>query len=428
MAHESTYKPANGFTKWLDERLPVLRLMNDQFGVFPMPRNVNYLWTFGGILTFFLVVQLLTGIVLAMHYVPHESMAFDSVEHIMRDVNWGWLLRYMHANGASMFFLAVYIHILRGLYYGSYKSPREILWILGVFIFLAMMATAFMGYSLVWGQMSFWAVTVITNLFSSLDAIWSGLGTGIVEWIWGGFSVGNPTLNRLYSLHYLLPFVIFGLVLLHIWALHIPGSNNPTGIEVKKKSDVITFHPYYSIKDGFALSAFVILFAGFVFYAPNFLGHPDNYIEADPLVTPPHIVPEWYFLPFYAILRAIPDKLLGVVALFASILLLLFIPWLDTSKVKSARYRPLYKWFLALFVISGVVLGYLGAKPPEGVYLIVGRIATAYYFLHLLVVMPLIGWIEKPSTMPGSITEDVLGGKDRGGGAPKGAAAAPEKR
>jgi len=428
MAHESTYKPANGFTKWLDERLPVLRLMNDQFGVFPMPRNVNYLWTFGGILTFFLVVQLLTGIVLAMHYVPHESMAFDSVEHIMRDVNWGWLLRYMHANGGSMFFLAVYIHILRGLYYGSYKSPREILWILGVFIFLAMMATAFMGYSLVWGQMSFWAVTVITNLFSSLDAVWSGLGTGIVEWIWGGFSVGNPTLNRLFSLHYLLPFVIFGLVLLHIWALHIPGSNNPTGIEVKKKSDTVTFHPYYSIKDGFALSAFVILFAGFVFYAPNFLGHPDNYIEADPLVTPPHIVPEWYFLPFYAILRAIPDKLLGVVALFASILLLLFIPWLDTSKVKSARYRPIYKWFLALFVISGLVLGYLGAKAPEGVYLIVGRIATAYYFLHLLVVMPVIGWIEKPSKMPGSITEDVLGGNDRGGGAPKGAAAAPEKR
>jgi len=278
MAHESTYKPANALSKWFDDRMPVLRLMHDQFGVFPMPRNLNYLWTFGGILTFFLVVQMITGIVLAMHYVPHESMAFDSVEHIMRNVNWGWLLRYMHANGGSMFFIAVYIHILRGMYYGSYKAPREILWILGVFIFLAMMATAFMGYSLVWGQMSFWAVTVITNLFTSLDAIIPGMGTAITEWIWGGFAVGNPTLNRLYSLHYLLPFVIFGLVLLHIWALHIPGSNNPSGIEIKTKSDSIPFHPYYTAKDGFAMTLFIILFAFFVFYAPNFLGHPDNYI------------------------------------------------------------------------------------------------------------------------------------------------------
>jgi ubiquinol-cytochrome c reductase cytochrome b subunit len=385
--------------------------MHDQFGVFPMPRNLNYLWTFGGILTFFLVVQMITGIVLAMHYVPHESMAFDSVEHIMRDVNWGWLLRYMHANGGSMFFLAVYIHILRGMYYGSYKAPREIIWILGVFIFLAMMATAFMGYSLVWGQMSFWAVTVITNLFTSLDVIIPGMGTAITEWIWGGFAVGNPTLIRLYSLHYLLPFVIFGLVLLHIWALHIPGSNNPAGIEIKTKSDSIPFHPYYTAKDGFAMTLFIILFAFFVFYAPNFLGHPDNYIEANPLATPPHIVPEWYFLPFYAILRAIPDKLFGVIALFASIGLLAFIPWLDTSKVKSARYRPIYKWFFVLFVISGLVLGYLGAKPAEGLYLIAGRIATAYYFAHLLVLMPLIGWLEKPTRMPGSITDDVLGKK-----------------
>jgi ubiquinol-cytochrome c reductase cytochrome b subunit len=385
--------------------------MHDQFGVFPMPRNLNYLWTFGGILTFFLVVQMITGIVLAMHYVPHESMAFDSVEHIMRDVNWGWLLRYMHANGGSMFFLAVYIHILRGMYYGSYKAPREIIWILGVFIFLAMMATAFMGYSLVWGQMSFWAVTVITNLFTSLDVIIPGMGTAITEWIWGGFAVGNPTLIRLYSLHYLLPFVIFGLVLLHIWALHIPGSNNPAGIEIKTKSDSIPFHPYYTAKDGFAMTLFIILFAFFVFYAPNFLSHPDNYIVANPLATPPHIVPEWYFLPFYAILRAIPDKLFGVIALFASIGLLAFIPWLDTSKVKSARYRPIYKWFFVLFVISGLVLGYLGAKPAEGLYLIAGRIATAYYFAHLLVLMPLIGWLEKPTRMPGSITDDVLGKK-----------------
>ena len=281
--------------------------MHAQRRVYPTPRNLNYLWTFGGILTFFLAVQMMTGIVLAMHYVPHESMAFDSVEHIMRNVNWGWLLRYMHSNGASMFFLAVYIHIARGMYYGSYKAPREILWILGVFIFLAMMATSFMGYSLVWGQMSFWAVTVITNLFSSLDAIVSGLGTAIVQWIWGGFAVGNPTLNRLYSLHYLLPFVIVGLVALHIWALHVPGNNNPAGIDVKLKSDTIPFHPYYTLKDGFALCVFVILFMAFVFYAPNYLGHPDNYIPANPLQTPHHIVPDWYFLPFYAILPAIPD-------------------------------------------------------------------------------------------------------------------------
>jgi ubiquinol-cytochrome c reductase cytochrome b subunit len=427
MAHKSSYKPGNKFSKWMDDRLPVMRMMHDQFHDFPTPRNLNYLWTFGGILTFFLAVQILTGIVLAMHYVPHEDHAFDSIEHIMRDVNWGWLLRYMHANGASMFFLAVYIHIFRGMYYGSYKAPREILWIIGVLIFLTMIATAFMGYSLVWGQMSFWAVTVITNLFSSLDAIWSGLGTTIVQWIWGGFSVGQPTLNRLYSLHYLLPFVLAGLVVLHIWALHVPGNNNPTGIEVKNKSDAVPFHPYYTVKDGFALSAFIILFAFFVFYAPNYLLHPDNYIEADPLQTPAHIVPEWYFLPFYAILRAIPNKLLGVIAMFSSILLLLALPWLDTSKVRSARYRPVYKWFFALFVISGVALGYLGSKPPEGWYVIFSRVFTAYYFLHLLVVLPVLGWIEKPTRMPGSITDDVLG-NEAGGGAPKGATAAAEKR
>ena len=411
MAHASSYKPATAIEKWFDDRLPIMRLMHDQLQDFPTPRNLNYLWTFGGILTFFLVVQLVTGIVLAMHYVPHESLAFDSVEHIMRDVNWGWLLRYMHSNGASMFFLAVYIHIARGMYYGSYKAPREILWILGVLIFLAMMATAFMGYSLVWGQMSFWAVTVITNLFSSLDSIVPGLGTTIVQWIWGGFSVGNPTLNRLFSLHYLLPFVIAGLVVLHIWALHVPGNNNPTGIAIKTKADAIPFHPYYTLKDGFALSVFVILFMLFVFYAPNYLGHPDNYIEANPLATPPHIVPEWYFLPYYAILRAIPDKLFGVMAFAGSISLLLFLPWLDTSKVKSARYRPIYKWFFALFMLDVVVLGYLGSKPPEGIFLIAGRLATAFYFTHLLVILPLLGKIEKPSAMPGSITDDVLGKK-----------------
>lgn len=424
MSHASSYKPGSAIEKWFDDRLPIARMMHDQFRAFPTPRNLNYLWTFGGILTFCLALQMATGIVLAMHYVPHESLAFDSVEHIMRDVNWGWLLRYMHANGSSMFFVAVYVHIARGMYYGSYKAPREILWILGVFIFLAMMATAFMGYSLVWGQMSFWAVTVITNLFSSLDSIIPGMGTGIVEWIWGGFAVGNPTLNRLFSLHYLLPFVIAGLVLLHIWALHVPGSNNPTGINIKTKSDSVSFHPYYTIKDGFAISVFVFVFAAFVFYAPNYMGHTDNYIQANPLATPPHIVPEWYFLPYYAILRAVPDivipftgivlinaKLAGVIAMFGSILLLVFLPWLDTSPVKSARYRPIYKWCFLAFFIATMMLGYMGAKPAEGVYLIISRVCSAYYFLHLLVILPLVGKIEKPTQMPGSITDDVLGRK-----------------
>ncbi|MCG8563109.1 MAG: cytochrome b N-terminal domain-containing protein [Hyphomicrobiales bacterium] len=428
MAHESTYKPNTGIERWLDERLPLPRAMHDQFVDFPTPRNLNYLWTFGGILTFCLVVQIMTGIVLAMHYVPHESMAFDSVEHIMRNVNWGWLLRYTHAVGASMFFIAVYIHMLRGLYYGSYKAPREVLWILGVIILLVMIATAFMGYSLPWGQMSFWAVTVITNLFSSLDAIIPGLGTTLVEWIWGGFSVGGPTLNRLFSLHYLLPFVLVGLVLLHIWALHVPGNNNPTGIDIKTKDDAVPFHPYYTVKDGFALSVFLLLFAAFVFYAPNYLGHADNYIRANPLQTPPHIVPEWYFLPFYAILRAIPDKLMGVVALFASIGVLALIPWLDTSRVRSTRYRPLYKPFFYLFVFTCLALGYLGAQAAEGWYLFFARIFTAYYFIHLLIVMPVVGLIETPKQTPGSITDDVLGKAGGGGPTPEAAPAAPEKR
>ena len=409
MAHPSTYKPGSRFGAWLDVRLPVARLTHDQFLAYPTPRNLNYWWTFGGILTFMLGVQIATGIVLAMHYVPTAEGAFDSVEKIMRDVNWGWLLRYTHAVGASMFFLAVYIHTFRGLYYGSYNAPREVLWILGVLILLLMIATAFMGYSLVWGQMSFWAVTVITNLFSSLDMVIPGLGTTLVQWIWGGFSVGAPTLNRLYSLHYLLPFIIAGVVILHIWALHIPGNNNPTGIEVKTARDVVPFHPYYTIKDGFALVVFVLLFALLVFYAPNLLGHPDNYIPANPLQTPPHIVPEWYFLPFYAILRAIPNKLLGVIALFSSIAILFFVPWLDSSKVRSTRYRPIYRWFFWAFVITCVALGYLGSQAPEGSYLVFGRICTFYYFAFFLIVMPVVGLIERPRALPGSITESVLG-------------------
>ncbi len=429
MSHQSTYQPGSGFERWMDERLPIIRVAAD-FLTFATPRNLNYLWTFGGILSFCLMVQILTGVVLAMHYVPNELMAFNSVEHIMRNVNWGWLIRYTHAVGASMFFLAVYIHIFRGLYYGSYKAPREVLWILGVMIFLLMMATAFMGYTLPWGQMSFWGATVITNLFSSIDRILPGVGTAIVEWIWGDFAVSNATLNRLYSLHYLLPFAIAGLVVLHIWALHVVGSNNPDGIPVKRESDTVPFHPFITIKDGFVLTLFSLVFAWFVFYAPNYLGHADNYIEADPLQTPAHIVPEWYLLPFYAILRAIPDKLLGVVAMLGSILVLFIVPWLDTSRVRSTKYRPMYRWFFWLLVISCLALGYLGSKPPDGWYVIFSRIFTAYYFAHFLIVLPLLGLIETPRPMPNSITESVLGNgaSASSGGMAAGAHAAAEKR
>jgi ubiquinol-cytochrome c reductase cytochrome b/c1 subunit len=326
----------------------------------------------------------------------------------MRNVNYGWLLRYIHANGASMFFLAVYVHIFRGLYYGSYKEPREVLWILGVILFLLMMATAFMGYVLPWGQMSFWAATVITNLFSALPFI----GDPIVTWLWGGYSVDEPTLKRFFSLHYLLPFVILGVAMLHIWALHVVGQNNPTGIDVKTDKDTVAFTPYATIKDSFAMVVFFILFAYLVFYLPNYLGHSDNYIPANPLQTPAHIVPEWYFLPFYAILRAIPSKLGGVIAMFGSIVVLVFVPWLDTSKVRSARYRPLYKQFFWILLIVCIGLGYLGAKPAEGGYVIVARILTAYYFLHFLVILPLLGFIEKPKPLPKSIAESVLKGKE----------------
>jgi ubiquinol-cytochrome c reductase cytochrome b subunit len=343
----------------------------------------------------------------------------------MRNVNYGWLLRYMHANGASMFFVAVYLHIFRNLYYGSYKEPREILFILGIIIFLLMMATAFMGYVLPWGQMSFWGATVITNLFSAIPLV----GDTIVSFLWGGYSVGDPTLNRFFSLHYLLPFMIVGVVILHIWALHVPGNNNPTGIPIKSGKDTVPFHPFMTVKDSFAIVVFMIFFAWFLFYMPNYLGHADNYIPANPAVTPAHIVPEWYFLPFYAILRAIPDKLGGVLAMFGSIVVLALVPWLDTSKVRSAVYRPYYKWFFWVFVVVCVLLGWLGAKPAEGVYVYAARILTAYYFAHFLIVLPLLGLFERPKPMPNSIVESVLGHPVRGaGGMPLGAAAAPQAK
>ena len=415
MAHESTYNPGTGIEKWLDRRLPVVRLMHDSFVDFPTPKNLNYWWTFGGILVVCLVIQIITGIVLAMHYVPHVDMAFNSVEHIMRDVNYGWLMRYVHANGASMFFLAVYIHMFRGLYYGSYKEPREMVWILGVVIFLLMMATAFMGYVLPWGQMSFWAAQVITNLFTAIPVVGESIRTLLI----GGFSVDNATLNRFFSLHYLLPFAIFGVVVLHIWAFHTAGNNNPSGIEIKDvKKDTVTFHPYYTVKDGFAIAVFLVLFAGFVFFNPNALGHTDNYIPANPLSTPAAIVPEWYFLPFYAILRAITfdigpisSKLGGVIAMFGSIAVLFILPWLDTSKVRSMRYRPIAKLWFVIFVIACVILGWLGGKPAEGHYIILAQIFTAYYFGFFLIILPLLGVMETPTQLPKSISESVLKNK-----------------
>jgi ubiquinol-cytochrome c reductase cytochrome b/c1 subunit len=408
MSGHSNYVPKSAAAKWLHERLPIMEMVQGQALDFPTPKNLNYLWTFGGILAIMLVVQIVTGIVLVMHYTPHVDYAFASVEHIMRDVNSGWMLRYLHANGASMFFIAVYIHMFRGMYYGSYKAPREVLWMIGVLIYLVMMATAFMGYVLPWGQMSFWGAKVITNLFSAIPFV----GESITTLLWGGYSVDNPTLNRFFSLHYLLPFVLAALVGLHIWALHVVGNNNPTGVSVKGAQDTIPFHPYYTMKDLYAIVVFLIFFALWVFFSPNYLGHAINYQEANPLVTPAHIVPEWYYLPFYAILRAIPDKLGGVIAMFGSILILFALPWLDTSKVRSGTYRPIFKQAFWIFALVCVALGYLGSKPAEGWYVVFSRICTAYYFAHFLVILPLIGLLESPKPLPSSISDDVLAKKN----------------
>ncbi|MDB5440058.1 MAG: ubiquinol cytochrome oxidoreductase [Caulobacteraceae bacterium] len=425
MSGPSTYQPKSGFEKWLDSRLPVIRLGYDSFVDYPTPRNLNYWWTFGGILAFCLATQIATGIVLAMHYTPNAAMAFDSVEHIMRDVNHGWLIRYVHSNGASMMFIAVYLHMLRGLYYGSAKAPREVLWLLGCVIYLLMMATAFMGYVLPWGQMSFHGAVVITSLFSAFDSVIPGFGTAITTLLWGGFAVDNATLNRFFSLHYLLPFVIAGVVILHLWALHVVGQNNPTGVDPKSKADTLPFTPYATVKDGFAMSLFMIMFAWFVFYMPNSLGHADNYIPANPLVTPAHIVPEWYFLPFYAILRAIPDKLGGVLAMFGAIACLFALPWLDTSKVRSMRYRPTAKLYFFIFLVVCIILGFCGAKLPDdqvipglktftlmqsdlNSFVWLSRIATAYYFVYFLIITPVIGLTEKPLPVPASIASPAL--------------------
>ena len=400
----SSKKNTKSIINWIDYRLPVVSFLKHSAVDYPTPKNLNYWWNFGSLAGFFLLVQIITGVILSMHYTAHVDHAFDSIEHIMRNVNHGWLIRYIHMNGASFFFIVVYIHIFRGLYYGSYKAPRELLWWLGIIILLLMMATAFMGYVLPWGQMSFWGATVITNLFSAIPLI----GDSITQWLWGGYSVDNPTLSRFYTLHFLLPFLIVGVVVLHIVALHTHGSNNPLGIDRKGPQDTIPFHPFYTIKDLFGLSFALTIFFAVVFFAPDFLGHPDNYIPADPLKTPAHIVPEWYFLPFYAILRAIPDKLGGVIAMFSAIFVLFLLPWLDTSKVRSATFRPIYKILFWIFLIDAVILGWVGSKPAEGIFIIISRVATFYYFLHFLILLPLLGKFEKNRPLPESIGRPVL--------------------
>jgi ubiquinol-cytochrome c reductase cytochrome b subunit len=407
------YKPSHPLMQWFDDKLPLPRLVyNAVGGGYEVPRNLNYMWNFGFMAGLCLVIQIVSGVILAMHYSPNTLVAFDSTEHIMRDVNYGWMMRYGHANGASAFFVVVYAHIFRGFYYGSYKAPREMVWLLGVVIFLLMMATAFMGYVLPWGQMSFWGAQVITGLFSAIPLVGDTLHT----WLLGGFAPDNAALNRFFSLHFLLPFVILGVVILHIWSLHIPGSSNPTGVEVKSDSDTVPFHPYYTAKDGWTVGLFMIIYSAFVFFMPNALGHPDNYIPANPLQTPAHIVPEWYFWPFYAILRAftqnflfIPAKLMGVLAMFSAILVWFFLPWLDRSPVRSAKYRPLYKKFFWVLVIDVVVLGYCGGSPAEEPFVVISQIAAAYYFLHFFVIVPIVSSIERPEPLPFSITESVLG-------------------
>jgi len=495
MAHGPRTPFENPIVEWIDSRLPVFTMVQKEYGVFPTPKNFNYFWNFGALAMAMLMIMIATGVVLAMHYTPNAAMAFSSVERIMRDVNFGWLLRYMHMNGASMFFIAVYIHIFRGLYYGSYKNPRELLWIFGIVIFLLMMATAFMGYTLPWSQMSGWGATVITSLFSAIPVV----GKVLVTWLWGGFSVDNPTLNRFFALHYLLPFIICAVVGLHVWALHVVGSNNPLGIDVKGPQDTLPFNPYYTIKDTFGLSVFFIVYAVLVFYAPTMLTHQDHFIPFNPMVTPPHIVPEWYFLPFYAILRAITfdinlylavagvagaylvyqfcwrakpvetvscfgvdvgfktiltplaivlavfggiggiiaflkdyetfarfishvpfadfkimeAKLGGVLAMFGSILLLAVLPWLDRHPVRSAVFRPWFRIALIGLVIALCILGYVGAQPAAQPFIIIGQLATLYYFGFFLVILPLLSKYEPVAKLPNSIHEAVLaaGGK-----------------
>jgi len=439
------YEPKSNAEKWIHRRLPIVGLIYDTV-TFPTPKNLNWMWIWGIVLMLCLVLQIVTGIVLAMHYTPHVDHAFASVEHIMRNVNGGHMIRYLHQNGSMLFFFAVYLHMFRSMYYGSYKAPREITWIIGILIYLAMMATAFMGYVLPWGQMSFWGATVITGLFGAIP----GIGDILQTWLLGGPAVDNAALNRFFSLHYLLPFVILGLSIVHIWAFHTTGNNNPTGVEVRRASkeeaakDTLPFWPYFVIKDLFALVVILAIFWALVGFMPNFLGHTDNYIEANPLVTPPEIVPEWYFLPFYAILRAftsdvwlviavnwlsfgiIDATFFGVLAMFGSIFVWALLPWVDTSSVRSGRYRPMFKWWFWLFIINFVVLTWAGAMPAEGIYTTISLIGTTYWFAYFLVILPLLGVLEKPLPEPATIEEDFKASlKSKSDNGPKGPSAEP---
>nr|YP_005090356.1 cytochrome b [Phaeodactylum tricornutum]ADY18532.1 cytochrome b [Phaeodactylum tricornutum]QII42437.1 cytochrome b [Phaeodactylum tricornutum] len=366
----------------------VLALMDSHIIHYPTPINLTYAWSFGSLAGICLVIQIISGVFLSMHYTPHIDLAFSSVEYIMRDVKNGWLIRYIHANGASMFFIVVYAHICRGLYYGSYMEPRQFLWCSGVMLLVLMMATAFTGYVLPWGQMSFWGATVITSMVTAIPIA----GQPIVEWLWGGFTVGNPTLKRFYSIHFLLPFLIAGVSLLHLTLLHQIGSNNPIGSDTGV--DNVSFYPYFLSKDLFAFSFFLIFFSTFVFYFPNTLNHPDNYVPADPLQTPAHVVPEWYFLPYYAILRSIPHKTGGIAAMGAAIGVLFLIPFINTSYVRNTTYRPIFKFFFWLFIADFAILTWVGQKPVRNAFIETGQIATLYYFSFFLILIPTVGQIE----------------------------------
>nr|YP_009175053.1 apocytochrome b [Tricholoma matsutake]AGC15251.1 apocytochrome b [Tricholoma matsutake]UIX25256.1 apocytochrome b [Tricholoma matsutake]UIX25287.1 apocytochrome b [Tricholoma matsutake]UIX25315.1 apocytochrome b [Tricholoma matsutake]UIX25343.1 apocytochrome b [Tricholoma matsutake] len=366
----------------------LLRLLNSYLVDSPQPANISYLWNFGSLLGVCLIIQILTGAFLAMHYTPNVDFAFNSVEHIMRDVNNGWIIRYTHANVASFFFIFVYMHVGRGLYYSSYKTPRVLVWSIGVIILILMMAIAFLGYVLPYGQMSMWGATVITNLFSAIPVF----GQDIVEFIWGSFSVSNATLNRFFSLHFLLPFLLAALAVAHLIAIHVHGSNNPNG--VTSHGDRIAMHPYFMFKDLVTIFAFFLVLSVIVFFYPNLLGHSDNYIPADPMVTPASIVPEWYLLPFYAILRSIPNKLLGVVAMFGSLLIFLILPLTDLSRIRGNQFRPAMKLAFWFFVVDFIILLWIGSQHPATPYLEIGQFATAFYFAWFLIFVPLIGISE----------------------------------
>ncbi|NOX43957.1 MAG: cytochrome b/b6 [Gammaproteobacteria bacterium] len=376
---------------WIDRRFPLTAFVKHELTEYPTPRNLSFWWNFGSLAGIVLVIQIITGIFLAMHYKPDASLAFDSVEHIMREVNYGWLIRFMHSTGASAFFAMIFIHMARTLYYGSYRAPRELMWWTGQVLLLLLMATAFMGYLLPWGQMSYWGAQVITSLFGAVPF----LGDEMVIWLRGDFTVGNATLTRFFALHYLLPFIIVAAVIIHLVALHAVRSSNPSGINLKDKNN-IPFHPYFTVKDLFGISVFFTVYSYFVFFNPNLLIEADNYIPANPMQTPAHIVPEWYFLPFYAILRAVPDLVGGVIAMALSVMIFAAMPYLDRSKIPGgARYRPIFRIMFYLFMLDILVLGYVGAHPPEGFLVPLGQIATFFYFAAFAFLRFFSKWEDK---------------------------------